>query len=99
MNIATLLAEMKMRGATDLYLSAGKPPVFRIEGTLYPAGNALTPQQVEALLEPYLTPSQKRAAWEPEGIRQVSIQAAEITIDGEVFPDEEYLAAALHRVG
>ena len=88
MNIQTLLADMTVRGASDLYLNAGNPPIFRIEDTLHLAGNApaLTPQQVEALLEPYLTPDQKQAAWEREGVRQVSIQAAGITVHGEVFP-------------
>ena len=101
MNIATLLAEMKMRGAADLYLSAEKPPVFRIDGTFCPADSAavLAPQEVETLLEPYMTPEQKQAAWGSEGVRGVAIEWEGVTVEGQVFTDGGHLAAALHRVG
>src|SRR6185295_12440193 len=36
--------------ASDLYLTAGSPPVFRIDGAGYPAKHALTPEQTQAMV-------------------------------------------------
>ena len=119
MDIESLLEDMVRRGATDLYLSAGNPPIFRSAGnppifrsggTLYPADGApaLTPQGVETLVDPFLAPGQKQAAWESSGIRWVGIRWVgirwvgirrnAIAVEGEVFPDGDCLAAAFHRV-
>ena len=100
MNIATLLADMAKRGATDMYLSAGYSPVYRIDGTLYPADGTpiLAPQDVETLLEPYLTPEQKRAAWGSDGVRGVTIHWEGVIVEGQVFTDRGHLAAAFHQV-
>jgi len=100
MDIESLLKDMARREATDLYLSAGNPPIFRVDATLYPADGApaLTPQGIETLVNPYLTPGQKRAAWESSGIRQVGIRRSDIAVEGEIFLDGDCLAAAFHRV-
>lgn len=99
MDIERLLKDMARRQATDLYVSAGNPPLFRVDGTLYPADGtpALTPQGVEALVDPYLTPGQKQAAW-GGGIGQVGIWRSDIAVEGEVFPDGDCLAVAFHRI-
>lgn len=100
MDIESLLKDMSRRDATDLYLSAGNPPIFRNDGTLYPADGApaLAPQEVEKLVDLYLTPGQKQAAWKSSGIRRVSIRRSDIAVEGEVFPDGDCLAVAFHRV-
>lgn len=100
MDIESLLKDMSGRDATDLYLSAGNPPVFRSDGTLYPADGApaLTPHQIETLVDPYLTPGQKRAAWGSGGTGRVGIRRSGIAVEGEIFPDGDCLAAAFHRV-
>jgi len=100
MDIESLLKDMASRETTDLYLSAGNPPIFRNNGTLYPADGvpALTPQEVQALVEPYLTPGQKQAAWGSSGVRQVGIRRSDVAVEGEIFPDGDCLAAAFHRV-
>jgi len=100
MDIESLLKDMARRGATDLYLSAGNPPIFRVDGTLYPAASTpvLTPREVGTLLAPCLTPGQKQAAWGSSGIRRVGIRRSDIAVEGEVFPESDCLAAAFHRV-
>jgi pilus retraction protein PilT len=46
-----LLADMTRRGASDLFLSEGKSPAYRIDGTLHPAHDAVTTREtVEAVL-------------------------------------------------
>ncbi len=46
----SLLQEMVQRGATDLHISAGAPPLFRIDGVLVPSSYPpVTPEQAQAL--------------------------------------------------
>lgn len=46
----SLLQEMVQRGATDLHISAGAPPMFRIDGVLVPSSYPpVTPEQAQAL--------------------------------------------------
>ncbi|MEO0271265.1 MAG: hypothetical protein ABIM57_05860, partial [candidate division WOR-3 bacterium] len=46
----SLLQEMVQRGATDLHISAGAPPMFRIDGVLIPSSYPpVTPEQAQAL--------------------------------------------------
>lgn len=99
MDFESLLKDMAIREATDLYLSAGNPPIFRKDGTLYPAdgASALTPQEVERLVDLYLTSGRKQAAWKNGGIRRVRIRRDDISMEGEIFPDGDCLAAAFHR--
>ena len=48
LNISDLLQESVERGASDLHLTAGIPPVFRIDGKLVPLeGPPLTPEDTE----------------------------------------------------
>jgi twitching motility protein PilU len=57
--IRSLLDHMIKVEASDLYLTAGSPPVFRIEGTGYPAKTALTGEQIGMMVETLMTPSQR----------------------------------------
>lgn len=46
----SLLQEMVQRGSTDLHISAGAPPMFRIDGVLVPSSYPpVTPEQAQAL--------------------------------------------------
>jgi twitching motility protein PilU len=55
----SLLDHMIKVEASDLYLTAGSPPVFRIEGTGYPAKTPLTGEQIAMMCETLLTPAQR----------------------------------------
>ena len=58
-SMRSLLDHMVKVEASDLYLTAGSPPVFRIEGTGYPAKTALTGEQVAMMTETLMTPAQR----------------------------------------
>jgi twitching motility protein PilU len=58
-NLRGLLQHMLKVEASDLYLTAGSPPVFRIEGTGYPAKNALTAEQIAAMAESLMSETQR----------------------------------------
>jgi len=55
----SLLDHMVKVEASDLYLTAGSPPVFRIEGVGYPAKTALTGEQIAQTADTLLTPAQR----------------------------------------
>jgi twitching motility protein PilU len=57
--IRALLEHMVKVEASDLYITAGSPPVFRIDGVGYPAKNALTPDQIDQMATSLITPAQR----------------------------------------
>jgi twitching motility protein PilT len=65
--IDTLLRLMVSKGASDLHLAVGSPPVFRIDGTLTPLGNAspLDSDDVEAFFK-QVTNTKQRTAFKKE---------------------------------
>ncbi len=59
-DIRELLSEMVIRNASDLYLTADSPPVFRVEGFNQPYGSApLTPKDVELLANSLMSERQR----------------------------------------
>ncbi len=62
LNLRTLLEEMLSREASDLHLSAGERPKFRIDGEITNAGvdDILTPKDTLTLAYSVLTESQKK---------------------------------------
>ncbi|MEN3047029.1 MAG: type IV pilus twitching motility protein PilT [Candidatus Hydrothermales bacterium] len=57
----SLLQEMVQRGATDLHISAGSPPMFRIDGVLVPSSYPpVTPEQAQALAYSIMRDEQKK---------------------------------------
>jgi twitching motility protein PilU len=54
-----LLEHMLKVEASDLYVTAASPPVFRIDGVGYPAKHALTPEQVDTMSQSLLDPAQR----------------------------------------
>jgi twitching motility protein PilT len=61
MDLAELLRYAVEYGASDLHLTAGRPPMVRISGRLIPSGyeTALTPDDTKALIYSILTDDQK----------------------------------------
>jgi twitching motility protein PilT len=58
--IEDLLRLMVEKGASDLHLKAGSPPMLRIDGELIPAGyEMLTPDHLRRMIESILTEQQK----------------------------------------
>jgi twitching motility protein PilT len=56
-----LLEEMVHRGATDLHISAGAPPLFRIDGILVPSNyDILTKEEAQQLVYSVMTEEQKK---------------------------------------
>jgi len=58
-SLHSLLDHMAKVEASDLYLTAGSPPVFRIDGVGYPAKHAVTADQVAAMAASILDPAQR----------------------------------------
>jgi len=54
-----LLDHMLTVEASDLYVTAQSPAVFRIDGVGYPAKTRLTPEQVEGMALSLMTPAQR----------------------------------------
>ena len=54
-----LLEHMVTVEASDLYLTAGSPAVFRIDGVGYPAKNALESDEVDAMAMSLMSPAQQ----------------------------------------
>ena len=57
-SMRALLEHMLRVEASDLYLTAESPPVFRIDGVGYPAKAPLTPDQISDMIDMVLTPEQ-----------------------------------------
>jgi twitching motility protein PilT len=61
-NLRALLTGMVEMGASDLHLSAGNPPLYRLHGELVKAeGEPLTPKQIQEALYGMLTQRQREA--------------------------------------
>jgi twitching motility protein PilU len=54
-----LLEHMLTVEASDLYITAGSPAVFRIDGVGYPAKHPLQPQEIEAMANSLMSPAQQ----------------------------------------
>lgn len=57
--IARLLSHMLTIEASDLYLTAGSPPVFRRDGVGLSGRGPLSPEQVDAIAASLMTPTQR----------------------------------------
>ena len=61
-NLRDLLQEMIEKGASDLHLTAGLPPMIRVDGEVLPTDReALTPEQTQALAYSVLNEEQQKA--------------------------------------
>jgi twitching motility protein PilT len=78
----SLLVEMAQRGASDLLIIAGAPPVFRIGGRLTRAGAPLSADEIHALLDSLLTP-RLRERMTAEGAVDFSLRLARTATEDE----------------
>jgi twitching motility protein PilT len=70
-----LLAEMTTRGASDMLVVAGMPPVYRINGRLQPSErDPFTPEEVRVLLGAFIS-GKARERIEAEGALDLSLRA------------------------
>ncbi len=77
LTIDALLGHMLKLDASDLYLTAGKPPVFRVNGAGASGKIALTAEQVELLIGSLLDPAQQA-----ELVREHELNFALVRGDG-----------------
>jgi twitching motility protein PilU len=57
--LRSLLEHMTKVEASDLYITADSPPVFRIDGVGYPAKHAMSAEQVAAMAHSLLAPAER----------------------------------------
>jgi twitching motility protein PilT len=72
-----LLIEAARRGASDLLLVAGVPPVFRIGGRLTRSGEALAGEDVQSLLAPVLS-ARMREKLESDGAADFTLRLGRV---------------------
>lgn len=61
MTIRQLLEELVQKGSSDLHLTVGAPPVYRVDGELVPSNyEVLTPERTEELVYSLLNDQQKK---------------------------------------
>jgi twitching motility protein PilT len=73
--LESLLVEMAQRGASDLLIVAGVPPVFRIGGRLGRSGEPLAADDIQSLLAPVVT-GKLREKVESDGAADFSLRLA-----------------------
>ena len=62
MEFDKLLKLMVEKGASDLFITAGKPPMLKVNGKLYAAGkSALSPEQAKEMVYGVMNPEQQAA--------------------------------------
>jgi len=81
--IEPLLADVARRGASDLLIIAGSPPIYRVDGRLVRADSPpLDSDEVQALLGGFLT-SSVRERVETAGSADFSIRLAKAAVDDD----------------
>ena len=62
MEFDKLLKLMVEKGASDLFITAGKPPMVKVNGKLYAAGKtSLSPEQAKEMVYGVMNPDQQEA--------------------------------------
>ncbi len=68
-NLDSLLRQMTEKGASDLHLKPTRPPLVRVSGRLFPLeAEALKPEEIHSLLEPVMSPHQRRKLEERQSV-------------------------------
>lgn len=99
-DVRALLGEMVRRGASDLHLTAGGKPRFRLDGTLVEARPApeLGPGEVRSMIYDLLSPEQ-RATFEETGELDFSFGVEGLSrFRGNLFRQRGGAAAVLRRI-
>ena len=97
--IRQLLEELIQRNATDLHLTTGAPPMFRIDGDLVPTNYELmTPELIQQLVYSILNDQQKKK-FEMEWELDFSISIAGLSrFRGNIFLQRGSVTAALRTI-
>ena len=97
--INQLLEEMVQRNSTDLHLTAGSPPMFRIDGELIPTNyEILTPEVITKLLYSVLNDQQKKK-FEMEWELDFSFSIAGLSrFRGNLFQQRGSTAGAIRTI-
>lgn len=98
-NMTDLLALMQKRGASDLHLTSGVPPMLRIDGTILPTlHDPLTPESCQNLIYSLLTETQRKN-FESENELDMAIWVKGIgRIRINVFRQKGMVTAALRAI-
>ena len=100
-NLNDLLHELVHRGGSDLHLSVGRPPMFRIKGKMVPikdSGKKLTPTETSVLCYSALTSAQK-ARLENKNELDFSIGIQGFSrFRGNIFKQRNTLAAVFRTI-
>jgi twitching motility protein PilT len=94
-----LLEEMVQRNSTDLHLTTGAPPMFRIDGELVPTNyEIMTPELIEQLSYSVLNDQQKKR-FEMEWELDFSFGIAGLSrFRGNCFKQRGSTAAAIRTI-
>ena len=98
--IEGLVSGLWEQGATDIHITAGSPPMFRIDGDLYPAAgyDPLTPDDIEHIVEGMLPPDM-RAAFVHDHQLDFSFSWGDVTrFRGNVYRQRGSVSMALRAI-
>lgn len=99
MDIEQLIAGAVSQGASDIHLTTGVPPHFRVSGQLLPQGaDAITAEFLQEFLMKILTEEQKKQLQENRQIDFVMKSAADIRLRGNAFFQEGGLSLVLRVI-
>ncbi len=94
-----LLAQLVKQGASDLYLSAGKPPIFKIINELRPANNEiLTGDKIEELFSSLISDEQKRILQNKKSLIFGKTFENGLRFKVNLFYQSNFLSADLHFI-
>ncbi len=99
-NLRQLLEEMHERSASDLHITVGQPPRFRVDGNLTDSriANRLTPQDTQALAYSVLTEGQKKT-FEQENELDLSFAVENLArFRANVFRQRGSVAMAIRQI-
>jgi twitching motility protein PilT len=97
-SVRDLLDSLFAREASDLILSAGAAPAFRVDGNLVSSGQALSPEDTERLIRELLAP-QQRVAFSEQNSVDFSFQWGDRgRIRGNAFRQRGSVAVALRAI-
>jgi len=98
MDINTILKESIKKGASDIHISVGLPPMFRVSGELIPFGEkGLTPEDTRGLVYSMLT-SEQAKKFETEYELDLSYGIPDGRFRVNVYMDMGGIAAALRTI-
>ena len=79
LNLSAILREAVSLGASDIHLRAGKPPLVRVAGKLFPLGlPSVTPEEAARCVDESLGSAQARAGYRASGDHDFALEVADV---------------------